>query len=137
MRTASTVARYLLGTLFTIFGLNGLLEYANSSFIHQPPPTNPLALEFIHAAGHSYFAFFFFGVQFIAGLLLLSGLFVALSLIMLAAEIFNILAFHLSFAPAAIGPGLLAGVLWLLTFRNYRESFRGVLSRKPVAGATA
>ena len=45
MRTASTVARYVLGILFTIFGLNGLLEYANSSFIHQPPPTNPLALE--------------------------------------------------------------------------------------------
>ena len=137
MRTASTVARYVLGILFTIFGLNGLLEYANSSFIHQPPPTNPLALEFVHAAGHSHFAFFFFGVQFIAGLLLLSGLFVPLGLVLLAAEIFNILAFHLSFAPAAIGPGLFAAVLWLLTFRNYRESFRGLLRRKPVAEAIA
>ena len=38
MKTVSIIARYLLGLLFTVFGLNGFLN-----FIHQPPPTNPLA----------------------------------------------------------------------------------------------
>jgi len=41
MKTTSIVARYLLGLQFTVFGLNGFLN-----FIHQPPPTNPLALQF-------------------------------------------------------------------------------------------
>src|SRR5579859_1754896 len=33
MKTTSIVARYLLGLMFTVFGLNGFLN-----FIHQPPP---------------------------------------------------------------------------------------------------
>ena len=44
MKTTSIVARYLLGLMFTVFGLNGFLY-----FIHQPPPTNPLALQFFGA----------------------------------------------------------------------------------------
>ena len=43
----------------------------------------------------SHFAAFFFGVQLIGGLLLLSGYFVPLALTLLAAELYNILAFHL------------------------------------------
>ena len=42
MKIASIVARYLLGLMFTVFGLNGFLN-----FIHQPPPANPLALQFL------------------------------------------------------------------------------------------
>ena len=41
MKIVSVVARYLLGQMFTDFGLNGFLP-----FIHQPPPTKPLALQF-------------------------------------------------------------------------------------------
>jgi hypothetical protein len=41
MRIVSIIARYLLVLLFTVSGLNGFLN-----FIHQPPPTNPLALQF-------------------------------------------------------------------------------------------
>jgi putative oxidoreductase len=44
VRIVAIVARYLLGIMFTVFGLNGFLQ-----FIHQPPPTNPLALQFFIA----------------------------------------------------------------------------------------
>lgn len=71
-------------------------------------------------------------MQLIAGLLLLSGYFVPLALVMLAAEIFNILAFHLTMAPATSGPSLLAAVLWVIVFVQYRRSFTEVLSAKPV-----
>jgi putative oxidoreductase len=40
----------------------------------------------------------------LAGLLLLFGLFVPLALTVLAAELYNILAFHLKMAPGSIGP---------------------------------
>jgi uncharacterized membrane protein YphA (DoxX/SURF4 family) len=128
MRIAGVIARYLLGLMFTVFGLNRFLQ-----FIYQPPPTNPLALQFFTAITVSHFSAFFFAVQLVAGLLLLSGYFVPLALVLLAAEIFNILAFHLTMAPAAIGPGLLAAVLWVLVFLQYRQSFIGVLSAKSVS----
>jgi uncharacterized membrane protein YphA (DoxX/SURF4 family) len=130
MKIVSTIARYLLGLMFLIFGLNGFLN-----FIHQPPPTNPLALQFFGAVAASHFAAFFFAVQVVGGLLLLSGFFVPLALTMLAAELYNILAFHLTLAPASIGPALVACVLWVLVFLQHRDSFKGVLAAKaPVQG---
>jgi uncharacterized membrane protein YphA (DoxX/SURF4 family) len=123
----STVARYLLGLLFTVFGLNGFLN-----FIHQPPPTNPLAIQFFVAISSSHFAAYFFAVQVLGGLLLLSGFFVPLALTLLAAELYNILAFHLALeSGSGIGPGLVACALWVLVFLQYRESFNGIFSARP------
>jgi putative oxidoreductase len=126
MKTTSIVARYLLGLIFTVFGLNGFLN-----FIHQPPPANPLAIQFLVTVSESHFAAFFFAFQLLGGLLLLSGYFVPLALTVLAAELYNILAFHLTLAPASIGPALVTAVLWVLIFLQYRESFTGIFRAKP------
>ncbi len=130
MKITSTVARYLLGLMFTVFGLNGFLQ-----FIHQPPPPNPLAMQFLVAVSASHFAAFFFAVQVLGGLLLLFGFFVPLALTMLAAELYNILAFHLTMAPGSIAPALLACVLWILVFLQYRESFNGIFGARPATRA--
>jgi putative oxidoreductase len=129
MKIVSVIARYLLGLMFTVFGLNGFLN-----FIHQPPPSNPLAIQFFIAISASHFAAFFFAMQLIGGLLLLSGFFVPFALTVLAAELYNILAFHLTLSPG-IAPALIACVLWLLVFLQYRNSFNGVLAVKPAAQA--
>jgi uncharacterized membrane protein YphA (DoxX/SURF4 family) len=126
MKIVSVIARYLLGLMFTVFGLNGFLN-----FIHQPPPANPLAIQFFIATSSSHFAAFFFAVQVIGGLLLLTGYFVPLALTLLAAELYNILAFHLTLAPASIAPALVASALWVVIFLQYRASFKGVLAAKP------
>ena len=112
--------------MFTVFGLNGFLN-----FFHQPPPANPLAAQFLVAISSSHFAAFLFAVQLISGLLLLSGSFVPLALTLLAAELYNILAFHLTLAPATIAPALAASLLWALVFLDYRQSFNGLLAAKP------
>ena len=130
MKTVSIIARYLLGLQFTVFGLNGFLH-----FIPQPPPPNPLALQFLGAVIASHFAAFFFALQVLGGLLLLFGFFVPLALTLLAAELYNILAFHLTMAPASIPPALVACVLWILVFLQYRESFKGIFSAKPAIPA--
>jgi putative oxidoreductase len=127
MKIVSVISRYLLGLIFTVFGLNGFLN-----FIHQPPPANPLAMQFFVAISSSHFAAFFFAVQLIGGLLLLSGFFVPLALTLLAAELYNILAFHLTLAPGA-APALVACVLWVLVFLQYQESFKGIFAAKPAA----
>ncbi|HXC44579.1 MAG TPA: hypothetical protein VNY51_13795 [Candidatus Dormibacteraeota bacterium] len=126
MKITSIIARYLLGLIFTVFGLNGFLN-----FIHQPPPTNPLTLQFLVSVSESHFAAFFFAIQVLGGLLLLSGYFVPLALTVLAAELYNILAFHLTLAPASIAPALVACVLWVLVFLQYRENFKGIFRAKP------
>ena len=126
MKITSIVARYLLGLIFTVFALNGFLN-----FIHQPPPANPVAIQFLVSVSESHFAAFFFSVQVLGGLLLLSGYFVPLALTVLAAELYNILAFHLTLAPASIAPALVASVLWVLVFLQYRERFKGIFSAKP------
>jgi putative oxidoreductase len=130
MNIVSIIARYLLGLMFTVFGLNGFLN-----FIHQPPPTDPLALQFFGAIIASHFAAFFFAGQVLGGLLLLFGFFVPLALTVLAAELYNILAFHLTMAPGSIAPALVACVLWILVFLQYRESFKGIFSAKPARQA--
>src|SRR6201995_3545830 len=117
MKIVSVIARYLLGLMFTVFGLNGFFN-----FIHQPPSSNPLALQFFVAISASHFAAFFFAVQVIGGLLLLSGFFFPLALTLLAAELYNILGFHLTLSPG-IAPGVIACVLWVLVFLQYRKSF--------------
>jgi putative oxidoreductase len=111
------------------FGLNGFLH-----FIHQPPPSDSLTLQFLVAVSASHFAAFFCAVQVVGGLLLLSGYFVPLALILLAAEPYNILAFHLMFeSGSGIGPGLLACVLWVLVFLQYRANFNSILTPKPAS----
>jgi putative oxidoreductase len=130
VKIVSIIARYLLGLMFTVFGLNGFLN-----FIHQPPPANPLALQFFGAIIASHFAAYFFAVQLIGGLLLISGFFVPLALTLLAAELYNILAFHLTMAPGTITPALVACVLWILVFLQYRENFKGIFSAKPATQA--
>ena len=126
MKITSMVARYLLGLMFTVFGFNGFLN-----FIHQPLPANPLAIRFLVSVSESHFAAFFFAIQLLGGLLLLSGYFVPLALTVLAAELYNILAFHLTLAPATIAPALVASVLWVLVFLQYLESFKGIFTAKP------
>ncbi len=126
MKTAVLIARILLGLMFTVFGLNGFLN-----FIKQPPPTNPWAIHFFTGVAMSHYAYMFFAFQLIAGLLLLSGYFVPLALVVLAAELANILTYHITMDPGSIAPGLLALVLWIVVFAGYRNSFNGILAAKP------
>ena len=127
MKITSIVARYLLGLTFTVLGLNGFLNFIPPG----PPLANPLATQFLVAVSTSHFAAFFFAVQVLGGLLLLSGYFVPLALTLLAAELYNILAFHLTMAPGSIAPALVACVFWILVFLQYRESFKRIFSAKP------
>jgi putative oxidoreductase len=126
MKTAVLIARILLGLMFTVFGLNGFLN-----FIKQPPPTNPLAIHFFTGVALSHYAYMFFAFQLIAGLLLISGYFVPLALVVLAAELANILTYHITMDIGSIAPALFALVLWLVVFAGYRNSFNGIFAAKP------
>ncbi|HTW44408.1 MAG TPA: hypothetical protein VMD58_02590 [Acidobacteriaceae bacterium] len=126
MKIAATVSRYLLGLLFTVFGLNGFLH-----FIHQPLPANPVALQFLVAMSASHYMAMVFLVQIIGGILLLSGCFVPLALAILAPVLVNILTYHITMDPGGISRALLATIPWIIVFLRYRSSFAQFFRSRP------
>jgi uncharacterized membrane protein YphA (DoxX/SURF4 family) len=90
-------ARLVLGSIFVLFGLNGFLH-----FLPQPP-SPPAAAAFGGALAATGYMFpLIKGIEVLTGLLLLSGRFVPLALILLAPVVVNIVAFHLFLAPAGL-----------------------------------
>lgn len=124
MKIAVLVARILLGLIFVFFGLNGLLNFLPS------PPIPGLAGQYVGALVASHYVLAVAALQVIGGLLLLIGRYIPLGLVILAPIIVNILLFHLTMAPASIGPGLLATVLWIIVFVGVRRAFDGILAAK-------
>src|ERR1700730_1505630 len=104
MKIASTIARYLLGIIFTIFGLNGFLNFI-------PPPSTPmppLALQFVTVLMTSHYMVPIFVIQLVCGLLFFANRYVPLALTLIAPVIFNILLVHLLMYPSGIAPGAVA-----------------------------
>lgn len=117
-------AEIVLGIIFLGAGVNGYLVL----FGFQPiGPTSPGAMEFL---GSGYFLALEKGVEIIAGILLLAGWFVPLTLMVLAGLIINILAFHLFVDADSLILALFITVLEGILLWSYRESFRGLLERK-------
>jgi putative oxidoreductase len=124
MKIVALIARILLGLIFLVFGLNFFFQ-----FIHGAMPTG-LAGQFAGALFQSHYALFVGAVQAIGGALLLSGFFVPLGLVLLGAEIVNILCFHIFLAHSGIGTALLVTVLWIIVFIRYRQHFTGILTHR-------
>ena len=120
-----TIARVLLGLIFTVFGLNGFFNF-------MPPPELPEgAGAFMGAlAGSGYFFPFLKLTETVCGLLLLSNKMVPLALTILAPVVLNIVLFHvfLAPAPAAIAVPILCVVLLGYLAYTYRGYFSGVLT---------
>jgi putative oxidoreductase len=127
MKIAATVAQYLLGLMFVVFGLNGFLH-----FIPMPPPETDLAKQYFTVLSQSHYLTPVFVVQLAAGLLFLSNRFIPLALVLIAPVIVNILMFHTLMAPKGIIPGVVASLLWLVIFARYRRAFAGIFRAKPV-----
>jgi uncharacterized membrane protein YphA (DoxX/SURF4 family) len=124
MKIAVLIARILLGLIFVFFGLNGFLN-----FLHAPIPPGP-AGQYMALLGGTVYMHFVFLVQLVGGVLLLSGQFVPLALVLLGPVIVNILLFHITLQPAGLPPGLLTAVLWFIVFFGVRRAFSGIFAQK-------
>lgn len=124
MKTAFTVARYLLGLIFLVFGLNGFLH-----FIPLPPPPG-VAGQFFGALYDSHYLVFIFLLQLIPALLLLAGRYVPLALTLLGPVIVNILLFHALMAPSGLPLAVVTVVLWLVVFYGTRSAFAGIFQQR-------
>ena len=127
MKIVTTIARVLLGLLFTVFGLNGFLRFI-------PEPKTPMpdgAVAFASALmATGYMMQLVSGTQLVTGLMLLSNLFVPLALALLAPILVGIMTFHIFLAPASIGPAIVVVVLELYLAWAYRDAYRPMLAMR-------
>ncbi len=116
MRIAALIARILLGLVFLVFGLNGFLQFMKA------PPLPGVAGQFMGAMFASHYVYLISGVQAIGGILLLVNKFVPLALVLLAAELANILVFHLTMLPAGIAIAIVCCLFWLIVANQHKAA---------------
>jgi putative oxidoreductase len=124
MKIATTVARLLLGLVFVFAGASGF-------FISSPPPEPGLAGAFDDIFFKSHWALFVCAAQLALGILLLIDRFVPVALIMLAAFLYNIFAFHLTMAQSSLWAPVVVFALWLLVAMKYRQLFAPIFAANP------
>jgi putative oxidoreductase len=120
MKNASTIARYLLGFVFVVFGLNGFLH-----FIPMPAPTG-LAGQYMGALYVSHYLSLIFLLQLVPGVMLLANRFVPLALTLLGPVVVNIFCYHAFMDNSGLPLALIIVVLWGLTFFGVRFAFAGL-----------
>jgi putative oxidoreductase len=125
MKIVALIARILLGLIFLVFGLNGFFN-----FLHGALPGG-MAGTFLGALIHSHYVYFVSGIQLIAGILLLIDRYVPLALVLLGAEIANILVFHLTMNLAGIPVPILVAILWAIVVWRFRASLAPLFASKP------
>jgi hypothetical protein len=118
MKIAAMIARYLLGLMFLVFGLNMFLH-----FIPMGQMPAGLAGQFTAALFAAHYFYVVGAVMAISGALLLVNRFVGLGLTLLGPVLFNILTYHLLMDPGGIGMGAFATLLWLLVGWEHRIVF--------------
>ena len=100
-------ARVLLGLIFFASGLVGLLN------LYPMPPNLPERLLAFNSGlmATGYFFPFLKGIELLCGLLLLTGAFVPLALVMLAPIVINIFLVHAFLAPNGLPVAIMIGLL--------------------------
>nr|BFD65390.1 hypothetical protein HAGR004_04120 [Bdellovibrio sp. HAGR004] len=123
------VVRILLGLIFFAAGLTGLLNLV-------PPPADlPERLVAFNTglAASGYFFPLLTGTETVCGLLLLSGYFVPLALVVLAPIVLNIVLVHAFLAPSGLPLAIIIGMFTLhLAFfaEPYAHVVKGLFRRK-------
>ena len=121
MKRIPLMSRYLLGFIFTVFGLNGFLQF------HKMPPPTGTAAQFMGALVSSHMIAVIVILQIIAGVLLLINRFAPLALAILAPIIFNIVLFHAFMQPSGLPLALFVTTLWMLTVSERWQVFGRLL----------
>ncbi|MGI8821360.1 MAG: hypothetical protein ACR2ID_10920 [Chthoniobacterales bacterium] len=121
MKIATLIARVLLGLMFVVFGLNAFLQ-----FLPMPPMSGPSGA-FIGALAASGYLKSIAALQVLGGLLLLSGKYVPLGLLLLGPIVVNIVLFHFFLEPTGIAMALGVAALSLFLLWRSRDAFAGLL----------
>lgn len=122
-----TIARVLLGAIFTFAGLNGFLFL----FDIDPIGATSLHVPFMQVLVSTPFVFIpLKALELVAGVMLLANRYVLLALLVLLPLGVNILLFHLFADPSLLINGIVVMLLLGLLLFHYRKHYAGLLVRK-------
>ena len=123
MKYVDIVAHILLGLVFAVFGLGGLLN-----LFPQPELDQTAAMYMSGLVSTGYFMTILKLVEAVGGILLLTRRWVPLALVLLAPVVVHIFLFHAFLAPEGMPMAVALVVLEAyLGFVVYRKSFKTVL----------
>lgn len=125
MKKVTLVVRLLLGLVFAGSGI--------SFFFTTPPPMQgPIAQFFAGMMATHYFFYLLKGTEIICGLMLLSGMFVPLALVVLAPIVINIFCVHAFMVPEGLPLALVIGILeaYLSFFSPYSTKIKALFRPK-------
>src|SRR5437762_13238330 len=109
MKIATIIARSLLGLIFVVFGSNMFLH-----FIPMPPPPEGPARDFMTALFLSHYLYVVGALQLVGGVLLFTGWWTPLGLVLVGPVILNILCFHVLMASAGFPSSIVVSLLAML-----------------------
>jgi putative oxidoreductase len=132
MKLLVFAARFMLGLLFFVFGLNHIF---NNGLLHLPPLTGDGGMLMGLMFAHKWFIFYGF-VEAAAGLMLLFGRYVPLGLTLLAGIIVNIALFHVTVALPGIKMAVFMVLGELILVYAYRASFAGIFAARAEGSMT-
>lgn len=123
-------SRFILGLMFTIFGLNGvMMTFLGKGFIPMPPqpPVMMTIMSGFMATG--YLLQLNSLLQLISGLLLLSGFFMNAAIIFLGPIIVNILGIHLFAERSGLPMAIFVVALFVVLVLSRWDDFKTLVKK--------
>ena len=129
MKIAMVIVRTLMGLLFVMSSVTFFLMMTGVMSMPEIP-AGPLKSFNEGLAASGYFFILLKVTEFVCGVLLLTGRFVPLALVILSPIIINIVLTHAFLAPESIGPGIFLVFANIFLAYYYREAFKPLLTSK-------
>lgn len=128
MNIAALIARLLLGLVFVVFSINGLMLLSTGKgFIPMPVPPDGVGKDFLHILATTGFLKVVKVFELVGGLLVLSGRFLNLGIFLLGPVVVNIFLYHLLMDKSGLPMGAALLALTLLLALYHRKSWTAVL----------
>ncbi len=122
------IARFVMGGIFVVFGLNGLmLVFTGAGFIPMPPPSDAMGAVMGGFMATGYLLPLVKILEVAGGLLLLAGRFKRLAIVLLAPIVVNIFCIHLFVEPSGFIMGAVLVTCTLLIILDEWDGFRSLL----------
>lgn len=126
----ATASRYILGLLFTIFGLNGvLMAVIGHGFIPMPPPPPVMQTIMTGFMATGYLMTLVMLLELVSGLLLLSGFYINAAIVFLGPLIVNIFFIHLFAERSGLPMGIFVSILYVILIKSRWDDFKMMIKK--------
>lgn len=123
-------SRYLLGLMFTIFGLNGvMMAFTGQGFMPMPPPPPTMVTIMTGFMATGYLMAMVALLQTISGLLLLSGFYINAAIVFLGPIIVNIVLIHVFAEPTGLPMAIVVAILYVILVKSRWSDFSALVKR--------